>query len=60
MAEHFPDVVGLYADDAKSTLELCGMRVVCISTAPKEDPSGRLRVIRQKQIALDLIELVLS
>lgn len=54
------DVVSLYACEAISVLEACGFEVVCISTAPKEQPIGQMRVIRQKIKSPGLMELVLS
>ena len=60
MAGNSHDVIGLYADEALSVLEGSGIKVVCLSTAPKENPAGQLRVIRQRHRDQDLMELVLS
>jgi len=60
LAGPFPDVVGLYASEAKEIAEACGFLIEWKTTALDEHPIDSLRVIRQKRKSPNFIELVLS
>lgn len=60
MTRPYPDVVGLYTEEAISSLKAFGINFVCKTAAPNESSLEQMRVIRQKHKDPGLIELVLA
>ncbi|NLK00759.1 MAG: hypothetical protein GX318_05940 [Clostridia bacterium] len=61
MPNKIPDVLGLYANEALDILKGDNFRVRCVETLPVKniDPSKNKRVVRLRQLAPGLVELVL-